>query len=90
MNYTPVHRLLGAPAGPLTSSLLDDAVTAQLPEARDLDWKRPLPKSPGSSDFPKDVAAMANSGGGMIVYGVTESNKVASGRQDLGQVSERE
>jgi hypothetical protein len=89
VDYTPIHRLLGVAPAPLTSSLLGDAVAAQLPETRDLDWKRSLPAEPGRSDFPKDVAAMANSGGGMIVYGVTESNKRAHGRYDIGEVSEQ-
>lgn len=40
------------------------------------------------SDFPKDVAAMANSGGGVIVYGVTESQKAATTRADVGEFNE--
>lgn len=88
MDYTPIHRLLGAPPGLLTSDLLNEAVAAGLAETRDLDWKRSLPEAPGSSDFPKDIAAMANTGGGMIVYGVIESNKLATDRFDVGDVSE--
>ena len=88
MEYSPIHRLLGHAAGPLTSQLVDAAIAAGLAETRDLDWKRSIPEAPGTSDFPKDVAAMANSGGGMIVYGVTESNKSATGRFDVGEVTE--
>lgn len=80
--------LLGRPAGPLTSEMIDDAVAAGTQETHDLDWKRSLPAKPGESDFPKDVAAMANSGGGMIVYGVTESGKAATGRFDVGPLDE--
>ena len=56
----------------------------------DLDWKSALPPAKGLSqtDFPKDVAAMANSGGGLIVFGVQESQKVATGRVDVGDVGE--
>ncbi|NKF31748.1 ATP-binding protein, partial [Pseudomonas sp. BGM005] len=59
-------------------------------EADDLDWKRDLPPTKGLSatDFPKDVAAMANSGGGVIVYGVEEEQKRAIARRDVGELSE--
>ena len=40
------------------------------------------------TDVPKDIAAMANSGGGMIVYGVEEDQKAATGRKDTGEFSE--
>ena len=47
----------------------------QLAEADDLDWKEDLPngqdpKEPG--EFAKDVAAMANTRGGLIIYGVSD------------------
>ncbi|MGI5190061.1 AlbA family DNA-binding domain-containing protein [Promicromonospora sp. CA-289599] len=42
-----------------------------------------------SSDFPKDVAAMANSGGGTIVFGVSEVQKAATSRRDVGELTER-
>ncbi|WP_434092876.1 RNA-binding domain-containing protein [Streptomyces halstedii] len=38
--------------------------------------------------FPKDVAAMANGSGGLIVYGVEESQKAATGRVDIGEFDE--
>ncbi|MFC5679104.1 helix-turn-helix domain-containing protein [Aeromicrobium endophyticum] len=52
-------------------------------ETNDLDWKSDLPPAKGLSqtDFPKDVAAMANSAGGLIVYGVRESQKACCGRR---------
>lgn len=70
--------------------MLDEAVAASLPETVDLDWKKALPPAKGiaQTDFPKDVAAMANSGGGVIVFGVTEDQKAAAGRVDVGEVSE--
>ena len=56
----------------------------------DLDWKSELPPAKGvpQTDFPKDVAAMANSGGGVIVFGVRESQKVATERADVGDLDE--
>jgi predicted HTH transcriptional regulator len=76
--------------GPLTDEILDAAVAAGTLEASDLDWKSELPPAKGlpQTDFPKDVAAMANSGGGVIVYGVLESQKAATVRVDVGDVDE--
>lgn len=90
MNFTALHRVIGAAPGPLTESLLDAAVAAGATETDDLDWKSALPPAKGLSqtDFPKDVAAMANSGGGLIVFGVHESGKAATKRVDVGEFDE--
>ncbi|WP_369745635.1 helix-turn-helix domain-containing protein [Paenarthrobacter sp. AMU7] len=59
-------------------------------ESHDLDWKSQLPakKALPQSDFPKDVAAMANNGGGLIVYGMNETQKAATDRTDVGDFDE--
>lgn len=90
MSFTALHRVLGVVPGPLTDDLLDAAVAAGVAETNDLDWKSELPPARGlpQTDFPKDVAAMANSGGGVIVYGVRESQKAATGRVDVGEFDE--
>ncbi|MCX4965804.1 ATP-binding protein [Streptomyces sp. NBC_00654] len=90
MSFTALHRAVGATPGPLTDDLLDAAVAAGTTEANDLDWKGKLPPAKGltQTDFPKDVAAIANSGGGLIVYGVEESQKAATGRVDAGEFDE--
>lgn len=90
MTFTALHRVLGIAPGPLTDDLLDDAVAAGVTEASDLDWKSELPPTKGlpQTDFPKDVAAMANSGGGIIVFGVRESQKAATKRVDVGELNE--
>jgi Putative DNA-binding domain len=89
---SPIHRLLGLPVGPLTSEIVDQAIAAGVRETDDLDWKQKLPneKALKDSDFAKDVAAMANAKGGLIVYGVTEDNitSAASGRLDVGEVTD--
>jgi hypothetical protein len=66
MQFTALHRLLGLSPGPLTNDMIDDAVAQSIAETDDLDWKSKLPPTKGLSetDFPKDIAAMANSGGG--------------------------
>jgi len=88
---TALHRLLGKPAGVIDEALLDEAVAAGLAETDDLDWKRALPPTSGlsESDFPKDVAAMANSGGGTLIYGVEETDKKATRRVQVGDLTER-
>jgi len=90
MTFTALHRSLGVGPGALTDELLDAAVAAGVVETNDLDWKSELPPVKGLplTDFPKDVAAMANSGGGVIVYGVRESQKAATDRVDVGEFDE--
>ncbi|WP_344067590.1 ATP-binding protein [Nostocoides vanveenii] len=65
-------------------------MAAGVVETDGLDWKSELPPAKGlaGTDFPKDVAAMANTGGGLIVYGVTESQKAAAERVDVGGFDE--
>ncbi|WP_062316069.1 AlbA family DNA-binding domain-containing protein [Demequina maris] len=90
MTFTALHRALGLPPTPFTDAILDDAVAAGVAEAADLDWKSELPPAKGlpTTDFPKDVAAMANSGGGIIVFGVREAQKAATERVDVGDFTE--
>ncbi|GAA1479005.1 hypothetical protein GCM10009623_34510 [Nocardioides aestuarii] len=90
--FTAIHQALGVPRdAPLTYSMLEAAVTAGVVESDGLDWKRALPPEAGlgATDFPKDVAAMANSGGGVIVFGVDEAEKRATGLVDVGELTER-
>ncbi len=90
MLFTALHRLLGQGPGPITDELIEAAVAAGLAETDDLDWKGELPptKNLANQDFPKDIAAMANSGGGVIVYGVEEDEKRATARKDTGDLDE--
>ena len=90
MSFTELHRALGVAPGPIGDELLSQAVAAGVAETNDLDWKSELPPAKGisQSEFPKDVAAMANSGGGVIVYGVREEQKAATERVDVGDFDE--
>lgn len=89
-DFTALHRLLGLPASTLSDDMINDAVAQELRETDDLDWKSDPPprRALNETDFPKDVAAMANRGGGTLVYGVTEAEKKASGRKDTGELDE--
>jgi len=64
----------GKSLGHLTSADLANLLENKVPESRTLDYKRELP---GNSDdakkeFLADVSAMANTMGGMLLYGVDE------------------
>lgn len=81
MPSTPLHAALGDTSGALTMDLVERACLDKVAERADLDWKSQLPLTaddPGGRDrqkdeLAKDIAAMANSGGGMIVFGVAET-----------------
>lgn len=90
MTFTALHRYLGDPPGPLTDDMIKRTIAQGLRETDDLDWKSELPPLGAitNSDFPKDVAAMANSGGGTLVFGITEAQKAATGRKDVGELNE--
>lgn len=85
MLFTALHRALGRPHGPLTNDMIDQAVEQGIPETTDLDWKEDLPPTGGLSntDYPKDVAALANAGGGVLVYVVRNQTKLRSGEKTL-------
>ncbi|KRF25355.1 helix-turn-helix domain-containing protein [Phycicoccus sp. Soil803] len=72
MPTTPLHLALGREPSDLTWELVQEAIDTRLEETDALDWKSALPAKEARTEFAKDVAAMANSGGGMIVYGVQE------------------
>jgi hypothetical protein len=83
MNLTPLHLALGASGSErLSLDLVRQACAENLQERDDLDWKSTLPltlpdeKEAGrdaqQDELAKDIAAVANSRGGMIIYGVAE------------------
>ncbi|MGH7744920.1 MAG: AlbA family DNA-binding domain-containing protein [Candidatus Dormibacteria bacterium] len=69
-----LESVFGAPLDALTSEHVKSLVTSNVQEAFDLDFKRPL-YGRGDSDkraLAGDVAALANTAGGIIVLGVEE------------------
>lgn len=56
--------------GPLSYAMIQTAVNESVPEDERLDWKHALPGD--ADEFAKDVAAMANTRGGLLVFGVAE------------------
>ena len=72
-----VHRYLGIAARPLTYEDIETAFESGLGEERDLDWKARLPLDQDGrvdDEFAKDVTAMANTDGGVLIYGVHEKH----------------
>jgi hypothetical protein len=83
MPWTPLHAALGDVGTTLNFGLIERACVNRVTERDDLDWKQQLPLTATPEDkhkrlmqqaeLAKDIAAMANGGGGMIVYGVAEA-----------------
>lgn len=70
--------------------MLDEAIANGTEESNQLDWKEVLPqeKELSQSDVVKDIAAFANSGGGILIFGVAEEGRRATARVDVGDVTE--
>jgi hypothetical protein len=68
---------LGRHPDDLTEDDLQRAVENHIPESVDLDWKKDFYKGtdPGKKELAKDVSAMANTAGGMVVIGVHDGNQ---------------
>lgn len=81
--WTHLHEHLGCPPGPVDFAMVQQCVADQLAEADDLDWKEALPNGQdprAAGEFAKDVAAMANTRGGLIIYGGNRQSARIRGR----------
>ncbi|MEU3297907.1 ATP-binding protein [Streptomyces longwoodensis] len=75
-SWTRLHEHLGAAPGPLDFDMVACAAADRLAESDDLDWKEQLPQPPRDgrwNELAKDVAAMANTRGGLIIFGVRDA-----------------
>ncbi|MEU1607482.1 AlbA family DNA-binding domain-containing protein [Micromonospora matsumotoense] len=74
IRWSSIHEQLGEQPRDLDYALIEAAVEQGVIETESLDWKQVLPSSDEKQleEFAKDVAAMANTRGGLIVYGVAE------------------
>ena len=90
MTFTPLHQAVGAQPGPITSDMIDELISQAVEEGDDLDFKKTVPrqKDLAQSDLAKDIAAFANSGGGVLVFGMAEDGRRAIERVDVGEVGE--
>lgn len=72
LKQTSIHLALGETAS-LDYSMVERAVAARIREDDRLDWKQaPYQGDKAKEEFAKDVAALANARGGIIVIGVAE------------------
>ena len=77
-SFPRVAALLGAPVELIGEAHLIAAIAAKARETVDLDWKGAgsyPPNEKGKNEIAKDVSAMANSGGGVLVYGMAEDKQ---------------
>ncbi|MFJ9891605.1 helix-turn-helix domain-containing protein [Streptomyces sp. NPDC091287] len=77
--WTRLHQHLGSAPGPLTYDMVSRAAADHLDESDDLDWKRDLPQPPMHgqwNEFAKDISAMANTRGGLLIYGVADNHEI--------------
>lgn len=94
MTFTPIHAALGVTPSPFSYDMIENIVSQKVKETANIDWKRSLPRDSQSKEwrgeFAKDVAAMANSGGGVIVFGVEEDHVTTEAIQivDVGTFSD--
>ncbi|MFF2236516.1 AlbA family DNA-binding domain-containing protein [Streptomyces anulatus] len=59
--------------------MVSRAAADRLDESDDLDWKRDLPQPPRNgqwNEFAKDISAMANTRGGLLIYGVADNHEI--------------
>jgi hypothetical protein len=73
--WSRLHEYLGRPPGAVEFAMVRQCADDGLAEADDLDWKEFLPNGrdpQAAAEFAKDVAAMANTRGGLIIYGVSD------------------
>ncbi|MFD7676164.1 AlbA family DNA-binding domain-containing protein [Streptomyces anulatus] len=88
-SWTRLHEHLGAAPGPLDFDMVRRAAADLLEESDDLDWKEHLPQPPRDgrwNELAKDVAAMANTRGGLLIFGVRDKTCDLTGI-DPGQAS---
>ncbi|MFF5219486.1 helix-turn-helix domain-containing protein [Micromonospora sp. NPDC000442] len=86
IRWSSLHEQLGETPRALDYSLIESAVNQGVAETDALDWKKTLPGKDEvqSYEFAKDLAAMANTRGGLIVYGVAEERGTGRAKEILG------
>ncbi|BCW44658.1 ATP-binding protein [Arthrobacter sp. StoSoilB5] len=81
--FTPLHRELGQASGDLSWDMLEKAIELEISETADLDFKQTLPfvNAQWQDEFAKDIAAQANGGGGLLIFGLAETRGRGTARE---------
>jgi hypothetical protein len=87
MSFNALHQALGRGPGPFEFEMIIEAIAQAVEEDTNLDWKQALPSRGERDEFAKDTAAMANSGGGVIVFGVKEVDGPSSAAGSVSGVT---
>ncbi len=74
------QQILGSPVQSVTETALESLVSNSVPESHRLEYKSQLPGIAADDrlEFVRDLAAMANGGGGIIIFGIRDENEVAA------------
>ena len=81
LRITRLHTLLRVDRD-LDYAMLEEAVAEAVREDEQLDWKR-LVRFDDERELAKDVAAMANSRGGLRIYGMAQDNGTSAATKIL-------
>jgi len=71
-----LRRILGVTPDALDTSTFERLVSDGVPEGQRIEFKSTLPGSTKDErqEFARDVAAMANGGGGLLLFGIGEGS----------------
>src|SRR3954451_17653861 len=92
LNSRRLERVLGASLDEVTFEHVRSLVTTQAQEAQDLDFKETLYErgDSGRRALAGDVAALANTGGGILVIGVAEDDQARATQAPGVEISDGE
>ncbi|MGS2811067.1 AlbA family DNA-binding domain-containing protein [Nocardia sp. MW-W600-9] len=84
-SFPRLTALFGASVDALTATHLAAVVARKVPEAEDLDFKEALygKTTEAKQELAKDVSALANAGGGVLILGITDQNSAAEALKPL-------
>ncbi|OZC84864.1 hypothetical protein CH254_21020 [Rhodococcus sp. 06-412-2C] len=77
-DYPALHAIFGVPVPRIDAGAIERAVADKVAESDQLDWKSAVYAKGAGAEIAKDVAALANHRGGIIVLGVTEEDSAAA------------
>lgn len=77
-DFPALHAIFGVPVSSIDAVAIERAVADKVAESDQLDWKSAVYAKGAGAEIAKDIAALANHRGGIIVLGVTEEDSAAA------------